>query len=104
MKTLELRNASKPLAHYAADLDSESIVITSNEKPVAVLDLVQRILDLMGSRLQPDVRNEARHEIAMQILTAEKAHRVLGWSPSFSLDEGLRRTIDWYAESLEAAA
>jgi nucleoside-diphosphate-sugar epimerase len=37
-------------------------------------------------------------------LNAQKAHRVLGWSPSFSLDDGLRRTIDWYADSLEAAA
>jgi PHD/YefM family antitoxin component YafN of YafNO toxin-antitoxin module len=37
MKTVELRNASKPLAHYTAELDSESIVITSNEKPVAAL-------------------------------------------------------------------
>jgi len=76
----------------------------SNETPVAVLDLVQRILGLMGSRLAPEVRNEARHEIARQTLTAQKARRVLGWSPSFSLDDGLRRTIDWYAEALEAAA
>ena len=37
MKTLDLRNASKPLADYTAELDSESIVITSNEKPVAAL-------------------------------------------------------------------
>jgi len=76
----------------------------SNETPVAVLDLVRRILDMMGSGLKPDVRNEARHEIAKQCLNAERARRLLGWSPSFSLDDGLRRTIDWYAESLEAAA
>ena len=37
MKTLELRDASKPLADYTAELDSESLVITSNEKPVAAL-------------------------------------------------------------------
>src|SRR5437879_8299318 len=37
MKTLDVRNASKPLADYTAELDSESIVITSNEKPVAAL-------------------------------------------------------------------
>ncbi len=33
MKTLELRNASKPLSDYTAELDSESLVITSNDKP-----------------------------------------------------------------------
>ena len=37
MKTLDVRNASKSLADYTAELDSESIVITSNEKPVAAL-------------------------------------------------------------------
>jgi CDP-glucose 4,6-dehydratase len=76
----------------------------SNETPVAVLDLVQQILHLMGSRLTPDIRNEARHEIAIQCLNAGKARRVLGWSPRFSLEEGLRRTVDWYRETLEAAA
>ena len=37
MKTLELRKASKPLSDYTAELDSESIVIVSNDKPVAAL-------------------------------------------------------------------
>ena len=37
MKTLELRKASKPLADYASDLGSDSLVITSNNKPVALL-------------------------------------------------------------------
>ena len=74
----------------------------SNETPIGVLDLVKRVLDLMGSRLEPEVRDEARHEIARQCLSAEKARRVLGWSPIFNLDEGLRRTIDWYREFLAA--
>lgn len=76
----------------------------SNERPIAVLDLVQRILELMGSRLAPDVRNEARDEIGQQVLSAEKARRVLGWSPAFSLEAGLRQTIAWYSEALEAVA
>jgi CDP-glucose 4,6-dehydratase len=77
----------------------------SNEAPVAVVDLVRRILDTMGSRLTPDIRDEARHEIPRQVLSAEKARRMLGWSPSFSLDEGLRRTIDWYRGTvIEASA
>ena len=37
MKTLELRKASKTLADYAANLGAESIVVTSNKKPVAAL-------------------------------------------------------------------
>ena len=41
MKTLELKKASKALADYASHLGSESIVITSNKKPVAVLVSLQ---------------------------------------------------------------
>ena len=68
----------------------------SNELQVTVLELVQRILALMGSDFQPEIRNEAINEIRHQYLNAEKARRVLGWKPLFTLDEGLKRTIEWY--------
>lgn len=72
----------------------------SNELQITVLDLVRRILALMDSRLEPDVRNEAGNEIRRQWLSAEKARRVLGWTPLFTLEEGLRRTIAWYRDYL----
>jgi len=70
----------------------------SNETPVTVLELARRILGLMRSDLEPDIRNEATNEIRQQYLSAEKARRMLGWRPLFTLDEGLRRTIAWYQE------
>lgn len=75
----------------------------SNETPVSVLDLVRRILDLMASNLEPEIRNEASHEIRDQYLTAAKARRLFGWQPLFELDEALRKTIQWYADSLSVA-
>jgi CDP-glucose 4,6-dehydratase len=68
----------------------------SNELQITVLDLVRRILDLMGSKLLPDVRNEAQNEIRNQYLSAAKARGELGWKPQFELEDGLRKTIDWY--------
>ncbi len=72
----------------------------SNEIQITVLDLVQRILGLMGSDLLPEVRNEASNEIRHQYLSAAKARQVLGWQPLFTLDEGLMRTVDWYRKFL----
>ncbi|MDQ3622887.1 MAG: GDP-mannose 4,6-dehydratase [Verrucomicrobiota bacterium] len=72
----------------------------SNEIQVTVLALVERLLSLMNSDLEPEVRNEATHEIRHQYLSAAKARQTLGWRPLFSLDEGLRRTIDWYTDFL----
>ena len=75
----------------------------SNEEPLTVLELVRRILAAMGSDLEPEIRNEASHEIREQYLSAEKARRELTWRPLFSFDESLQRTIDWYEEFLRAA-
>jgi CDP-glucose 4,6-dehydratase len=72
----------------------------SNEVPVTVLELVDRIRTLMGSTLEPDVRNEATNEIREQYLSASKAHRLFGWRPEFDLESGLTRTIAWYRDFL----
>ncbi len=68
----------------------------SNETQVTDLQLVERILTLMGSDLKPVVRNDATNEIRCQYLSTAKARRMLGWSATLTLDEGLQRTIAWY--------
>jgi CDP-glucose 4,6-dehydratase len=74
----------------------------STEIQVSVLDLVGRILRLMGSRLEPDVRGEATNEIRHQYLSAAKARRMLDWGPHYQLDEALAETIAWYRDHLAA--
>lgn len=70
----------------------------SNEIQVTVLELTRKILALMNSDLEPDIRDEAGNEIKHQYLSAAKARTALGWEPLFDLDEGLRKTIGWYKE------
>jgi CDP-glucose 4,6-dehydratase len=72
----------------------------SNETQITVLEIAEKILKLMGSDLKPDVRNEASNEIRHQYLSAARAQRELSWQPLFTLDEGLRRTVDWYRSFL----
>ena len=76
----------------------------SNEIQVTVSDLTRRILEHMGSDLEPEIRNEATHEIRHQYLSAEKARRMLEWQPIFSLDQGLQRTIEWYRTAIGGQA
>jgi len=69
----------------------------SNEIQVSVREIVEHILNGMKSDLRPEIHNEVTNEIRHQYLSAEKARRELGWKPLFTLDEGLRKTIDWYS-------
>jgi CDP-glucose 4,6-dehydratase len=46
--------------------------------------------------LSPIIQNIASSEIREQYLDSDKARTRLGWSPGQDLEEGLRRTIEWY--------
>ena len=50
--------------------------------------------------LEPVIRSEASNEIPAQWLDADEGTATrLGWSPAFTLHEGLQRTVDWYREA-----
>ena len=68
---------------------------------LTVLELVAKVLEMMGrTDLVPVVLNQASTEIREQYLSSEKAREKLGWSPQHSLEDGLRETIEWYADRL----
>ncbi len=73
----------------------------SNENQVTVLEMVQRVLALVESPLEPVILDQARNEIPNQALSAAKARQTLGWSPLYSLDEALEATVAWYREFLD---
>lgn len=67
--------------------------------PVPVLDLVRAILKACEREdLQPEVQGEVQNEIANQSLDTRKARELLGWEPKWSLEAGLKETVEWYRE------
>jgi CDP-glucose 4,6-dehydratase len=83
--------------HCRPDLHGQAFNF-SNESEVTVLGLVNRILRAMQSDLEPKILNEATNEIRRQFLCASRARTMLHWSPLFTLDQGIERTIPWYRE------
>ncbi|TGY41143.1 NAD-dependent epimerase/dehydratase family protein [Clostridium sartagoforme] len=73
----------------------------SNEIQLTVLELVNKILKIMGSDIKPIILNQGSNEIIHQYLSAKKARTVLGWSPNYTIDEGLSKTIEWYKDFLK---
>jgi CDP-glucose 4,6-dehydratase len=68
----------------------------SYERPLSVIEIVGLVLRLMDSSLKPQILGQGTGEIRKQYLSASKARKALGWKPLFTIEEGLRRTIDWY--------
>ena len=73
----------------------------STETPITTLELVNKILSLMDSELEPIILNRSSHEIKEQWLSAKKAHSLLNWYPEYSLEEGLKKSVAWYKEVLK---
>ncbi len=88
------------LAEHIDRAAGEAFNFGSGE-PVSMLDLVNRILLVMGSDLTPDVllKTKIANEIDAQYLASDKINQRFGWTPEVSLDEGLKRTIDWYKDN-----
>jgi prevent-host-death family protein len=70
VKKLNLSEASRPLSEYAAELDEETIVITSGGKPIAAViplknmeSLDQESLALSTNRVFLEIIEDARAEI-----------------------------------------
>ncbi len=73
----------------------------SAERPYTVIEVVEAVQKLIPETARPPViLDVAQGEIESQYLDSTKARRTLGWSATFSLDEGLRETIAWYRDLL----
>jgi len=69
----------------------------SNMSYVSTLDLVKMILRLMQqSQLGYEIAHTGAAEISQIRPSSEKIRKQLGWHPRFTLEQGLKETIDWY--------
>lgn len=82
----------------------EVINIGSNFE-ISIGDLAEKILSLIGKKLRiiSDVERVRPQDSEVERLLASnfKAKELIDWEPKFSLDEGLKRTIEWMKNNLE---
>jgi CDP-glucose 4,6-dehydratase len=67
-------------------------------EPRPVLDVVRAVCSAAGADVEPDVRGRGAPpaEIARQWVDSSALRELTGWEPRTDLDDGLRRTVDWY--------
>ena len=101
--------AAAYLAVAGAVLDGTGAGLAFNaggERPYAVLEVVETIARVSGTGIEPDVRGEGnpRGEIDRQYVDSTRLRELTGWRPKVSLEEGLRRTLEWYREHPDVRA
>lgn len=76
-----------------------SFNIGNPSEPVTMRDLAERIIDLTGSSSRIEYVPHLGEDVRYRSPSTEKASRELDYHPRWSLEEGLRATIDWYRKA-----
>jgi UDP-glucose 4-epimerase len=88
----------------AMDAADGEVVNLGDERPVALLELVELLLDVAGGgsyRLVPFPPERKRIDIGDFYADIRKARAVLGWAPTVPLRRGLEETIAFYRRHSE---
>jgi len=67
---------------------------------ISIADLVKKIIKASGKDLKIEY-DQSKPTIKTKLcLDSSKAKEILGWSPKISLDQGIKKTIDWYKNNI----
>ncbi|MBE3591900.1 MAG: SDR family oxidoreductase [Thermoanaerobacter sp.] len=75
--------------------DNEVVNISTN-KPTSINELVEMMNKIMNTSLEPIYTEPRKGDIVHSYLDNKKALDVFGWKPEYSLEEGLKETIEYY--------
>ncbi len=71
-----------------------------NPAEMTILDFASKIKELSGSSSPIEYRELPVDDPKVRQPDIAKARKVLGWEPKVSLDDGLRKTIEWFRSKL----
>jgi dTDP-glucose 4,6-dehydratase len=73
-------------------------------KDICIEDLAKKILHLVGKKGEIEVEDHRirpeKSEVMQLLSDTQLAQRLFGWAPRYSLEDGLKETIEWYRRNL----
>jgi nucleoside-diphosphate-sugar epimerase len=70
---------------------------------VSLNQLFRAVRDLIGSSIEPAYAEPRAGDVRDSQADIAKARRLLGYEPTVSFEDGLRRTLEWYRSSVAAS-
>ena len=68
---------------------------------ISINDLIRKLEGIIGKKAVIQHAPAVRADMTANLADITKARNLLGWNPQVELDEGLRRTVDWYFRERE---
>lgn len=65
---------------------------------ISLLELVAGINEVLGTDLEPEFGPPRAGDVRDSLASLERIHDRLGYQPSVSFEEGLRKTLDWMGQ------
>ncbi|MEI9476338.1 MAG: SDR family NAD(P)-dependent oxidoreductase [Deltaproteobacteria bacterium] len=73
-------------------------------KDISIEEVMKKILGLMGKEGQVEIEDRRirpeKSEVMQLLSDTRLAQALFGWTPRYSLEDGLRETIEWYRQNL----
>ena len=82
----------------ALDKGAGATVNVASGKGTTVLEIFGLLKDIIGFQEDPILKPLRPGEVFKIYATRDRAERLLGWRPEVSLEEGLRRTVEYFRE------
>jgi UDP-glucose 4-epimerase len=80
----------------------EGIYNIGTGKETSVNELISVFSNVLGKEIKPEYAPPRKGEVHRISLDADMAKRELGFVPKYSIEEGIRKTIEWYeSQSLQ---
>ena len=67
-----------------------------NDKPVRIVNIVRKLEQSLGISLVRTSRDYPKNEIMHMVSDSSKASKLLNWKAEVDIDEGLKRTVEYY--------
>ena len=68
----------------------------NEDSVLRVADVAKKVCEYYGKGEVVVQKRDNLHEANLLMLNIEKAEQVLGWTPTFTADEAIKHTVEWY--------
>lgn len=77
------------------------VVNIGSGQATSLVELAERVARLAPESVHYQVKQSRTGEVSRYVADITKANRLLGYRPSYTLEEGLSQTMSWYRENVD---